>query len=158
MQSKLTIRKAKPSDLFYVVELWKELMDFHRNLDPFFIRSKDGSDNFLKWVEKQMEIEDAELFVADVSGKIIGYSKIQISEYPPVFEKKQYGMISDVVVAKKYRRQGIGKALFDESKKWFTGKGISRIELRVANVNPVAQGFWEKMGFKSYMTTMYKEE
>jgi len=67
MQSNLTIRKAKPSDLAEVVELWKELMDFHSNLDPFFTQSKDGSDNFLKWVEKQMELEDAELIIADVS-------------------------------------------------------------------------------------------
>jgi len=158
MQSNLTIRIAKPSDLAEVVELWKELMDFHSDLDPFFTQSKDGPNNFLKWVEKQMELEDAELIIADVSGKIVGYAKIEISKYPPVFEKKQYGMISDVSVAEEYRRQGIGEALFDKSEEWFEGKGISRIELRVANVNPVARGFWERMGFKPYMTTMYKEE
>lgn len=158
MQSNLTIRKAKPSDLPEVVELWKELMDFHKDIDPLFTLSKDGPDNFLIWVEKQMELEDAELIIADVSGKIVGYTKIEISNYPPVFEKKRYGMISDVSVAEEYRRQGIGQALFDKSNEWFEGKGISRIELRVSYVNPVARGFWERMGFKPYMITMYKEE
>ncbi len=158
MQSNLTIRKAKPADLVEVVELWKELMNFHCNLDPFFTQAKDGPNNFLKWVEKQMELEDAELIIADVSGKIVGYAKIEISKYPPVFEKKQYGMISDVSVAEEYRRNGIGEALYGKAMDWFEEKGMTRIELRVADVNSVARGFWEKMGFKPYMTTMFKEK
>ena len=81
MENNLTIRKAELSDLAQVVELWKELMDFHSELDPLFMCSEDGPGNFLKW-----------------------------------------------------------------------------IELRVSNANDVAQGFWEKMGFKPYMTTIYKEE
>ncbi len=157
MQSNLTIRKAKPSDLAEVVELWKELMDFHRELDPLYTCSEDGPDNFLKWIKKQMKIEDAELIVADVSGNVIGYAKIEIAKYPPVFEKKKYGMISDVAVSKKYRRRGIGRILFEESIKWFSEHKIDRIELRVSNANDIAQGFWNKMGFKPYMTTMYKE-
>ena len=103
-------------------------------------------------------LEDAELIVADISGNVIGYAKIEIAKYPPVFEKKQYGMISDIAVSKKYRRRGIGHALFNESVKWFSELKIKRIELRVSNANDVAQGFWEKMGFKPYMTTLYKEE
>lgn len=158
MKEQRTVRKAESSDLTQVVELWKELMDFHRDLDPFFTRSKDGPSNFLRWVEEQIELEDSELIVAEISGKVVGYSKIEVSKYPPIFEKDKYGMISDVAVAKEYRRQRIGQALYDASVKWFFERNIERIELRVANVNDVARGFWEKMGFKPYMTTMHKEE
>lgn len=158
MQSNLKIRKATSADLPAIVKLWKDLMDFHCNLDPFFSRSQDGHENFLKWVEKEMESDSAELFVADSSGKILGYIKIEISNYPPVFELKKYGMISDAAVATKYRRKGIGEALYQQAMDWFENKGIERIELRVANVNPVAQGFWRKMGFIPYMTTMFKEK
>lgn len=158
MQSNMKIRKATPADLPAIVELWKDLMDFHYNLDSFFSRSKDGHENFLKWVEKEMESDSAELFVADSSGKILGYIKIEISNYPPVFELKKYGMISDAAVATEYRRKGIGEALYQRAMDWFKDKEIERIELRVANVNTVAQGFWKKMGFIPYMTTMFKEK
>jgi ribosomal protein S18 acetylase RimI-like enzyme len=158
MQSKLNIRKATPADLPAIVELWKDLMDFHSDLDPFFSRSHDGHENFLKWVEKQQESENAELLVADSSGKILGYIKIELCNYPPVFELEKYGMISDAAVAKEYRRNGIGEALYGKAMDWFDEKGMTRIELRVADVNSVAWGFWEKMGFRPYMTTMFKEK
>jgi ribosomal protein S18 acetylase RimI-like enzyme len=133
-------------------------MYFHRDLDPFYTRSENGPSNFHKHLEGQIESDDDALLVAEESGRIIGYAKIGILQYPPVFEVKKYGLISDVAVAEEYRRKGIGQALYNASTKWFTGKGVTRTELRVANVNNVARGFWSKMGFKPYMTTMFKEE
>ncbi len=141
-----------------IIELWKELMDFHSNLDPFYSRSQDGPEKFLNWIEKEMDNNNGELFVADSSGKILGYIKIGVSNYPPVFELKKYGMISDTTVATEHRRKGIGEALYRHAMEWFDTKGIGRVELRVANVNPVSQGFWSKMGFIPYMTTMFKEK
>jgi len=103
MLSNLIIRKTTSADLPAIVELWKELMDFHRNLDPFFSRSKAGHESFLKWIEKGIESDSTEIFVADDSGKIQGYILIEISNYPPVFELKKYGMISDAAVSIDYR-------------------------------------------------------
>ena len=158
MQNKIEIREATQADLPDIVELWKSIMDFHRNLDSFFSRSQDGHRNFLDLVTKEMESDNSELFIAESEGKLLGFIKIQISDYPPVFEMKKYGMISDAIVNEKYRRKGVGEALFHRAMGWFKEKGIERVELRVANVNPVAQGFWKKMGFRPYMTTMFKEE
>lgn len=158
MKNKMEIRQATQADLPEIIELWKEFMDFHRDLDCFYTRSQDGPSNFHKHLESLFESEDDALLVAEVSGKPVGYAKIGISQYPPVFEMEKYGLISDVAVAKHYRRKGIGEALFNRSMDWFSEKGIERVELRVANVNPVAQGFWKKMGFRPYMTTMFKEK
>jgi len=158
MKSKIQIREATQADLPDIVDLWKSIMDFHRDLDSFFARSQNGHRNFLNWVTKEMGSDNSELFIAEAEGKIMGYIKIQISDYPPVFEKEKYGMISDAIVNEKYRRKGIGEALFNRAMVWFKEKNIDRVELRVANINPVAQGFWKKMGFRPYMTTMFKEE
>jgi ribosomal protein S18 acetylase RimI-like enzyme len=158
MQLYLKIRKATLADLPAVVELWKELMDFHSNLDSFFSRSLDGHESFRSWIEKELESDSAELFVAEFSGEVLGYIKIEISNYPPVFELKKFGVISDAAVAMEYRRNGIGEALFQHAMKWFKEKDIKRVELRVANVNNVALGFWKKMGFAPYMTTMCRQD
>lgn len=111
----------------------------------------------MDYISKQIESENATILVVKKTGSVIGYSLISIAKYPPVFQKDSYGLISDIVVSKKYRRLGIGLSLFKSVQSWFFDKGISRIELRVANVNSAACGFWETMGFKPYMTTMYKE-
>ncbi len=158
MQNNVKIREATRNDLPRIVELWKNIMDFHSNLDSFFTRSQDGHQSFLEWTTKEMGSDNSKLFVADSDGNILGYIKIQISEYPPVFNMKKFGMISDAVVTDEYRRQGIGEALFKQSMDWFNEKEIERVELRIANVNPISQRFWEKMGFCPYMTTMFKEK
>lgn len=153
-----SIRRAEKVDLPEVVELWKGLMDFHGNLDPFFSRSDEGPENFRKWVEKQMESDDAELFVAVSGDDVLGYIKLEICSYPPVLNLDRYGMISDAAVSEAHRRGGIGEALHERAMEWFDEKGIGRIELRVANVNPVARGFWKKMGYQPYLTTMFREK
>jgi ribosomal protein S18 acetylase RimI-like enzyme len=153
MKTKLRIRKAYISDIEDIVTLWKELMDFHGKVDELFRRSDEGADNFRQFLVSQHESENSELIVAEYDGKVVGYAKLEISKYPPVFERKSYGMISDIAVSGDYRRMGIGEALVDEAAEWFAKKNIDRIEMRVVSANSVGRGFWEKMGFKPYMIT-----
>jgi len=154
---KAVIRKAVSEDLPAVIELWTELMDFHRDIDPLFTRSAIAADNFLKYVGESMETDDSELFVADVSGKLVGYLLANVSKYPPVFVQERYGEISDAAVTASFRRQGIGEALVAAAAHWFREKGLTRMEMRLLNTNPVSTAFWEKMGFVPYMTTLYKD-
>lgn len=154
---KAVIRKAVAEDLPAVIELWTELMDFHRDLDPLFTRSAEAADSFLKYLGESMESDDTELIVAEVSGELVGYVLANVSKYPPVFDQEKYGMISDAAVADSYRRQGIGEALVTSATDWFREKGLSRMEMRLLNANPVSCAFWEKMGFVPYMTTLYKD-
>ena len=122
MQDTLTIRTAKRIDIVEVVKLWKDLMDFHGRIDPLFTRSEDALDKFHDFIFNQLDSENAEIIIAEKSSRIIGYSFIEISKYPPVFKRDEYGKISDVVVADEHRRNGIGQALFDASMKWFSKK------------------------------------
>ncbi len=158
----MKIREAELSDLAEIGDLWVELMDYHKKLDPFFTRSPQGAELFKKHLSKQLELEQAAVFVAvdvDVdSAKVAGYTVVSISEYPPVFQKTRYGIISDLAVTKDCRGKGTGKLLFHTARQWFLKNDIDRIELRVADTNASACGFWRKMGFTSFMTTMYRKE
>ena len=154
---KAVIRKAVSEDLPAVIDLWTELMDFHRDIDPLFTRSAEAADNFLKYLGENMDADDSELFVAEVSGKLVGYVMANVSKYPPVFVQERYGAISDAAVTASFRRQGIGEALVAAAAHWFREKGLTRMEMRLLNTNPVSTAFWEKMGFVPYMTTLYKD-
>jgi ribosomal protein S18 acetylase RimI-like enzyme len=153
----IKIAKARKSHLPGIVEVWKEFMDFHRDLDSRFMRSRQGHKKFREYIAESIGSRKSQLFVALDNVRIIGYGLALIGKYPPVFKKKSYGIIADLAVNSEYRRKGTGEAIYKEILNWFKGKGISRIELSVATKNRVANSFWSKMGFSPYMSRFYME-
>jgi ribosomal protein S18 acetylase RimI-like enzyme len=152
----LDIVTAAESHIPEIVDIWKELMDFHKDIDPFFARSENGHVHFGDHVHELITKDDAQVLVAVYKGSVIGYSIAIIHVYPPIFEKKIAGFISDVAVESQYRRQGIGEKLLLKMLDWFSSKSITRIELRVALKNEIGYKFWKKHGFKEYMRVLYQ--
>lgn len=148
-----TIRAATEQDLPIILELWKEMMDFHAQLDPIFICAEDGPAKFYDFLITILQDENAFLFVAEdkVGIRPVGYCLGKIDPYPPVFAHKQHGSIYDLMVSDQHRRKHIGAQLFFATKEWFRDKGISRIELQVAVKNTISPIFWAKMGFEDHM-------
>ena len=150
-------REATKQDIPKIIELWKEFIDFHKDRDPFFSRSKEGPDNFGEYVLENMSKEDAIVYVAESNGEVVAYILSIIKNYPPAFEIKKFGLITDLAVASGSRRSGIGVHLFEMAKDWFVKKGMNRIEIGVAVTNEISTSFWEKIGFKPYKKTCYLE-
>ena len=144
-------------DIPKVVELWKEFIDFHKIRDSFFSRSKEGPENFGKFIAANLRKDNAIMYVAEKNDKVIGHILATIQNYPPAFEIKRYGLVNDLAVASAYRRIGIGQHLFDLVKDWFAEKDIRRIEIEVATTNEVSTSFWGKMNFKPYKEICYLE-
>lgn len=157
MEKQVAIRNAREQDLDMIIELWKELMDFHKVRDPHFSRSSDGHENFLEFISGHISSESSRVLVAEHDGIIVGYCLAFIANYPPVFENVEYGQIADLAVTEKYRRTGVGEKLCREVQKWFRERKIQRIELRVAVTNEVSTSFWRKMGYRPYIEILYKE-
>jgi ribosomal protein S18 acetylase RimI-like enzyme len=104
-----------------------------------------------------MSKEDAIVYVAESNGEVVAYILSIIKNYPPAFEIKKFGLITDLAVASGSRRSGIGVHLFEMAKDWFVKKGMNRIEIGVAVTNEISTSFWEKIGFKPYKKTCYLE-
>ena len=111
MIKQITIRKATIKDVPAIVELWKELMDFHKKLDPIFTRAKSGHEKVSEYLTQHIDGNDFCVFVAVDGKNPVGYCLIKISDYPPMFEKQQYVELSNMAVTQKYRHRGIGKKL-----------------------------------------------
>jgi ribosomal protein S18 acetylase RimI-like enzyme len=153
--AKINYRKALKEDIPKLIELWKEFIDFHGARDPFFSRSKEGPENFGNFLLENLSKDDAIVYVAETKGEEVGYTLAMIQDYPPVFEVKQYGLISDLAVTSKYRRSGIGMHLVSIAKDWFIKKGMVRAEIGVAVTNEISTSFWTKMGFRAYKENRY---
>jgi ribosomal protein S18 acetylase RimI-like enzyme len=156
-KSGLAIRRATAEDLESIGLLWQEFMDFHKARDPVFARSADGHEHFKEYIADHLEKESTLVLVAEQEGTLVGYCLAMLEKHPPVFESRDYGYVYDLAVTQKCRRAGIGEKMYKETEKWFSEKGIHRIELRVVVANEVAAAFWRKMGFKPHVENLFKK-
>ena len=157
MTGEVIIRKAVAEDVPSILELWKELMDFHKELDRIFSRSATGHEAFADFITGHISSESSCVLVAEAGTDIAGYCLAIIEKYPPVLEMHEYGLIQDIAVTGKCRHSGIGKRLLKEARIWFSKKGVHRIEARVSKSNRLATDFWTKMGFAPYLETVFLE-
>ena len=157
MARRVIIRKAVVGDVPSILGLWKELMDFHRERDRLFSRSATGHEGFADFITGHISSETSCVFVAAAGKNVVGYCVAFVEKYPPVLKIKEYGLVQDLAVTKKYQRSGIGKRLLKEARSWFYEKGVHRVEARVAKTNKISTDFWAKMGFTPYLETVFLE-
>ena len=157
MNEQVKIREAVMEDVPAIVEIWKELMDFHKRLDAIFSRSATGHKGFAEFLTSNMENEDSCVLVAADGEHIVGYCQATISKYPPVLVREKYVEIFDMAVTEKYQRLGIGRMIIDVLRRWYADKDVDRIELKYLTANKSAEEFWTKMGFKPYLKTAFLE-
>lgn len=153
----MEIVPARKEHVSSILEIWKEFMDFHGDIDPFLKRTPDGHIHFANYLEETMNSSDGLVLAALVEGDLAGYSLSRINRYPPVFRIVRYGYICDMAVKSGFRRKGIGEKMLEKILEWFDARGLERAELRVIAGNNIGRGFWEKMGFKTYSHMMYQD-
>lgn len=145
------IREARPNDVSAIVALWKELMDFHALLDPFFTRDENGHLSFVRLLTQLMESGKGLVLVAVDGDRVVGFTQAAITNYSPTVKLRPFGLIYDTMVDNEYRRRGIGARLFAKQKEWFAAMGINRLEVRAMADNELSNAFWRKMGFNAFL-------
>lgn len=153
----IRIVNARQKDIEQVVELWKDFVDYHASLHPFYKRSKNALGASRKYFLKTIGSPVRQLFVAIDGKTVVGFALAEVGKYPPVFIHKKYGMIIDLYVDPAYRRHGLGRTLYLKMKEWFARRGLTRIELTVAAANKTAWTFWKKMGFQERSRRMAQD-
>jgi ribosomal protein S18 acetylase RimI-like enzyme len=155
MRAQIVVREATCRDIPAIVGLWKELLDFHKDRDPFFARAANGGDVFAQFIEGNIRSEAACVYVAVVNNQIVGYCQGMLEKHPPVLVETEYGHILDIMVTANSRRTGAGEKMVSALRDWFRLKGVHRIEVRRLISNEIASQFWAKMGFEPYLETLF---
>jgi len=101
-------------------------VEYPKSLDNFADRLKD-----CEWT-----------FVAVKDGEPIGYATVYLGL------PKALGLISDIAVLRRLRRQGIGSALVFAIQSWLTQNGINQIQLEMQSKNHPAINLANKLGFE----------
>jgi ribosomal protein S18 acetylase RimI-like enzyme len=67
----------------------------------------------------------------------------------PIFVRRRYAVIDNVVVKKKFRRAGVGRALVEKAHEWAVAEGADSIELNVWEFNREAIEFYRTLGYET---------
>ncbi|HUV45393.1 MAG TPA: GNAT family N-acetyltransferase [Dehalococcoidales bacterium] len=151
----MEIAVAQDAHVPGIVEVWKEFMDFHKDIDPHWTRAEDGQIHFENRVQESIVSEDALVLVVLAENRVVGYSLSEKRKNPPVLAEQEYGYISDMAVTANSHRQGIGEQMLARILQWFESHSVDRIELSVASANEIGYSFWQKHGFREFLRELY---
>jgi GNAT superfamily N-acetyltransferase len=132
----ITIRKGARNDIPFALELIKELAAYEKApLEVSVTIEEMEEDGFGK-----NPIFD--FFVAEIDKKIVGIALYYI-KYSTWKGKCLF--LEDIIVTESFRKEGIGKKLFDEVVKVAKEKKVRRMEWQVLEWNTPAIKFYEKV-------------
>jgi ribosomal protein S18 acetylase RimI-like enzyme len=102
---------------------------------------------------------DGRVLVAELNEEVAGFATILAKVKSEEIEdgEIEYGLVSEVVVASKYRKRGIGKKLLEAAESYAKSNGVRWLRIGVLAENHSADGLYESMGFKRLYIEREKE-
>lgn len=149
---RVIIRKSRPEDAPALADLWHEMARFHARQGSYWRLCRNSRKAYAPYLQEVARARDKAVFVARADGAPVGYVLAQLSSRARIFVEKNHGLIVDLAVTKRWRRQGVGERLFRRAVRWLKSKGVRTVEVRISTANPVSTAFWRKRGFEPYMT------
>ncbi|MGE5599663.1 MAG: N-acetyltransferase family protein [Bacteroidota bacterium] len=140
-----------------LLPLWRESMNHHAAVVPFFHPHPRGEDAWYKNTAVMLAVGDGMIIVARSDGEAVGFIYGQIQAHSPVFLPGRLGYISDLYVKPECRRHGLGRLLFLALRDWFAARGVETLDLQAYLASAGASAFWRRMGFEVYAEKMRLE-
>jgi len=75
----------------------------------------------------------------------------------PILVPRRHAFVDSLVVTKRYRRKGIGRALMGKVYEWALSKKAESVELNVWTFNEGATVFYHRLGYETASQRMIKQ-
>jgi ribosomal protein S18 acetylase RimI-like enzyme len=155
---KLSIREAVASDYENLCVLFDEGDALHRENLPWIFQKPRGAVRGRDYVLGLIADETVGFFVAQVEDRLVGLICVMTRESSevPIFVRRRYVVVDNVVVKEEFRRTGIGRALMEKAHEWAVVEGADSIELNVWEFNQEAIEFYKTLGYETASRKMSK--
>lgn len=137
----ITVRPARRSDGAAILALERELADFERLEGP----SEEEGRRLLSWI---FDEERFHALVAEQDGKIAGIAIYFF--FPTSFRARPGLYLEDIVVARRARGGGVGRALMAELARIAERRDCGRMEWAVLDWNERALDFYRRLGARQH--------
>lgn len=152
------IRVAKMKDYKSLCNISKELHLYHVKNRPDIYKEerKPICKSYFNEILKDNEIE---VIVITIDEKVVGYTIIRyvILKNIDLLKDRYYAYIDEICIKETFRRQGLGKILFEYIYNLVKNKGADSLELGVWSFNKVALEFYKAMGMVEKNIRMEKK-
>jgi GNAT superfamily N-acetyltransferase len=145
------IRKAEKRDGFAILNLWTQLIEYHRSIEAFRpkrwqIAPEEAIRPLLAAAWDHPETRAA--FVAETEGRAFGfiYAELKEAGHCPA-------NVNALFVQADERSRGAGQALLDVALDWCRGHGANEVSLDCIWPNDLARRFYEKRRFRPLLVT-----
>lgn len=139
-----TIRSARHKDAAELSRLRWQIDGETEHMDRVQGEAFIDPAGFEQLIQKDTEDSRNLFLVAEVMGRIAGFSRCEGNHLTRFAHKAEFG----ICVAKEYWGYGIGKQLLRQSIGWADSNGITKINLYVLETNVKAVELYKKLGFE----------
>lgn len=140
MSGTASIVEAKESDLPAIEGLLEELVNAMQDLEGFDISKAIENCHIL------LDDANGNLLVAKVGDSVVGF--VDFTTRKTALHPAPCGLIDELIVAKKYRGQGIGRQLISAAIDKCRKLGCCEIEVSTQKTNAKAREFYKSLGFE----------
>lgn len=151
MTSSVIIRKADPADIDQMIRLLEELFSIEEDFTFNEAAQRSGLAMMLDSHDNRC------IMVAKAGKQVMGMCGAQL--LVSTAEGRMVALIEDMVVAKSYRGQGIGKKLLLLIEQWANKKGAKRLQLLADTNNFPALRFYDQQNWaKTQLICLRKKQ
>jgi ribosomal protein S18 acetylase RimI-like enzyme len=136
-----------------------ELQDFERSLDPRMPSGSEIVDDYVPRMLYRCKQCDGKVLVAEVDSEVAGFTTILTRVTSEEIEDGdiEYGLVSDLVVASKFRRQGFGRKLLEAAESYAKANEVKWLRIGVLAENHSANALYESLNFKKLYVECEKQ-
>ncbi|SFL76772.1 GNAT family N-acetyltransferase [Halanaerobium salsuginis] len=154
---KWQVREAKITDYSGAVALMQEVYLLHYRQRPDLHKKVDKP--LTKTEFKEILAAEQQILLVVIAVPFNEVAAICQLDLKDTFENenlvnRRYAYLNDLCVAKKYRRQGLGKLLYQAAAAKLKELEILELELTVWSFNQSAADFYQELGFKPRYTLL----
>jgi len=159
MSSLVTVRPVEAGDQSAIGRLGALLVTEHHDFDPkrFIAPLPRLPQRYGEFLLSQADRAEMVVLVAERSGEVVGYAYAGMEGNDYMALRGPAGVLYDLVVDAKHRRQGIGSRLLESSLAALQQLGAPRVLLFTAEKNHGAQAMFAQAGFRPTMIEMTRE-
>ena len=104
----------------------------------------------------ELNNEGSEFYFAELSGKVIGYLKLNVGQSQTEIKDDEALEIERIYVLQEYHGKKVGQVLYEKAIQVSRQKGAQYVWLGVWEENPRAIGFYKKNGFTEFDKHVFK--